>query len=235
MRKALRTGTQTMGMVSALALGSLLAARAPLCYAEDAKKKDMVPLPIKLPKPVPPGTPLDFLLGANVEEPSDEPRPIPLVPKGTKNLTLKKKVTSSAKRVYGGSLDMIVDGDKEARSDSAVELPTGLQWVQIDLGAECPLHYLVAWHYHLEPMVFLDVVVQVANDPNFVKDVKTLYNNDMDNSAGLGIGKNKEYIEDYQGRQIGAKGVKARYVRLYSDGSTWRDPVNFYTEIEVWG
>ena len=51
----------------------------------------------------------------------------------------------------------------------------------------------------------------------------------------MGIGKDREYIENYEGKLIDAKGIKARYVRLYSKGSTFSDPLNRYTEVEVFG
>ena len=42
------------------------------------------------------------------------------------------------------------------------------------------------------------------------------------------------YIETYQGKLIDAKGVKGRYVRLYSNGNT-TNKMNHYIEVEVWG
>jgi hypothetical protein len=78
------------------------------------------------------------------------------------------------------------------------------------------------------------VIVQVADDPDFITNVKTLFNNDIDNSAGLGIGKDMHYIETSEGKLIDAKGVEARYVRFYSCGSNAND-LNNYIEIEVWG
>ncbi len=224
-------------MLLALALG-LTDPRAASCQAQENKPaagEDMVPLPLKLPKPAFAGTPLNFLpRTAVVEKPTGKPRPVPLVPKGTVNLALHKKVTSSS-APFSGSLDLITDGNKEAREDTAVELKPRLQWVQIDLGASQKLFYVVVWHFHLEPVVFHSVIVQVSNDPNFVEGVTTLFNNDQDNSAGLGIGKDREYFETNEGRLIDAKGIKARYVRLYSKGSTYRDPLNRYTEVEVYG
>ena len=77
--------------------------------------------------------------------------------------------------------------------------------------------------------------MQASNDPTFVEGVVTLFNNDVENLAGLGIGKDKEYFETNEGKLVDAKGVKARYVRLYSKGSTYRDPLNRYTEVEVYG
>jgi hypothetical protein len=78
------------------------------------------------------------------------------------------------------------------------------------------------------------VVVQVADDADFIENVRTVFNNDIDNSAGLGVGKDLHYTETNEGKLIDAKGVKARYVRLYSNGNT-SDDLNRYTEVEVYG
>jgi hypothetical protein len=199
-----------------------------------AQNNDRVPLPIVLPKPAFAGTPANIPPGTTAEKPTGKPRPVPLVPKGTVNLALHKKVTAG-KAPFDGELDLITDGDKEARDGTNVALMPGLQWAQIDLGAAHKLFYVLLWHFHGEPVVYHKVVVQVSNDPNFVEGVTTLFNNDQDNSAGLGIGRDREYFETNEGRLIDARGVTARYVRLYSKGSTYRDPLNRYTEVEVWG
>ena len=68
---------------------------AALPVVATGQKGDMVPLPHKLPKPVFAGTPSNAPPGTNVEKPLGRPRPVPLVPKGTVNLALKKKVTSA--------------------------------------------------------------------------------------------------------------------------------------------
>jgi hypothetical protein len=199
-----------------------------------AQDGDMIPLPHKLPKPAFAGTPSNAPVGTNVEKPLGKPRPVPLVPKGTTNLALKKKVTSS-KAPFEGSLELVTDGDKDAKEGRAVELKARIQWVQIDLGAPSKLFYILFWHFHNEPIVFRDVIVQVSNDPNFVDGVTTLFNNDVDNSSGLGIGKDREYFETSEGKLVDSKATTARYVRLYSNGSTYRDPLNRYTEVEVYG
>jgi hypothetical protein len=82
--------------------------------------------------------------------------------------------------------------------------------------------------------VYHDVIVQVSNDPEFRTGVRTLYNNDGDNSAHLGKGTDPAYIETNRGRVIDAKGETARYVRLYSSGNT-SDELNHYCEVEVYG
>jgi hypothetical protein len=77
------------------------------------------------------------------------------------------------------------------------------------------------------------VVVQAADDAEFTKNVRTIFNNDWENTSGLGIGSDKEYFETQEGKLIDAKGVKARYLRCYSRGSTMT-AYNVYQEIEVY-
>ena len=130
---------------------------------------------------------------------------------------------------------MVTDGDKEAADGSYVELGPFLQHVTIDLEAEYQIYAIVIWHYHRQPRVYFDVVVQAADDPNFTANVRTLFNNDIDNSANLGVSKNMHYTETNEGKLINAKGIKARYVRLYSNGSTGGNDLNHYIEVEVYG
>jgi hypothetical protein len=76
--------------------------------------------------------------------------------------------------------------------------------------------------------------VQVSNDPSFETGVRTLFNNDYDNSAEQGKGSNKPYVESRFGKLIDAKGVTAQYLRLWSSGNTAND-MNHYIEVEVYG
>ena len=105
---------------------------------------------------------------------------------------------------------------------------------RIDLGKSCELHAIVAWHYHSQARVYRDVVVQVSDDRDFISGVATVFSNDHDNTSGLGAGKDKEYIETFDGKLFDPKGAKARYVRLYSGGNTSND-MNHYVEVEVYG
>lgn len=194
----------------------------------------LVPLSVKLPKPLFEGTPKNIKPAPTLEKYDERPRPDFLVPEGCTNLALKKKVTSSDPEPIIGELQQITDGDKEGSDGSYVELAPGKQWIQIDLGAPAVLYAVLIWHYHAQGRVYHDVVVQVADDPDFIENVRTIYNNDFDNSSGLGLGKDLEYIDDSRGRLIDAKGVKARYVRCYSRGNTSND-MNHYIEVEVHG
>jgi hypothetical protein len=74
----------------------------------------------------------------------------------------------------------------------------------------------------------------VADDPDFVTNVRTIFNNDPDNTAGMGIGHDQNYIETNEGKLIDAKGVIGRYIRLYSNGND-TTAVNHYVEVEAYG
>ena len=213
------------------------AAEAPKAQAAGAASstgEKMVPLEIKLPKAMFEGTPKNIKPAPTLEKYVDKDRPPFLAPEGAKNVALGKPVTSSDMEPIIGELKLITDGDKEGTDGSFVELGPRKQWVQIDLKEPCLIYAIPIWHYHGEGRVYHDFVVQAADDPDFIENVKTLYNNDFDNSSGLGIGSDLEYIESYRGRLIDAKGVKARYLRFYSNGNTSNDQ-NHYIEIEVYG
>ena len=201
--------------------------------SEEPSTPKWAPIPIELPKPMFVGTPQDTKV-ANLEKPRGKPRPPFYAPAGTKNVAFEKPVTSTDELPIIGEIEMITDGDKEAADGSYVELGPFQQQVTIDLEAEYNIYAVLVWHYHKQARVYFDMVVQVANDPDFVDDVTTLFNNDIDNSAGLGVGKDKHYTETAEGRLIAGKGVRARYVRLYSNGNNSND-LNHYIEVEVFG
>jgi hypothetical protein len=202
--------------------------------SEQTKAKgDLVPLKVKLPKPAFKGTPAHAPPGTRVKKPTGKPRPPFLAPKASKNVAKDKPVISSDMEPIIGEIKFATDGDKEANEGSYVELGFGVQWVQIDLKKKCPIQAILVWHYHMTARIYHDVVVQVADDKDFIENVRTVYNNDHDNSAGLGLGKDYEYWDTFEGLLIDAKGVEARYVRLYSNGST-SDDQNHYTEVEVY-
>ena len=203
--------------------------------APAADTAGLVPIDIKLPKPMFVGTPQDTKV-PNLEKPLGKARPPFLAPEGTTNVALGKPIASSDEEPIIGEIEMITDGDKEAADGSYVELGPFVQHVTIDLEAMHEIYAIVAWHYHKQARVYFDVVVQVADDADFINNVKTVFNNDIDNSAGLGVGKNMHYTETNEGRlfDVLAKGIKTRYVRLYSNGNTSND-LNHYIEVEVYG
>jgi hypothetical protein len=203
---------------------------APLVRAEDAKPTE--PLKLDLPLHTLKGTPEDLPSGPNVEPPSDVAPPPVLVPKGVTNVAFGKTVTSSVPP-YLGELSRITDGKKEAVDDDAVEFRKGTQWVQVDLGQSYAIYAIAMWHDHRYVQVMHDVILQVSDDPEFKSGVTTLFNNDTDNSSKLGVGTDREYFEMQWGRVVAAKGIKARYVRGYTNGSN-QSVLNCWQEIEVY-
>ena len=192
-----------------------------------ALAQDKVPLKIDLPKPLFVGTPVPIKV-PNLEPARKGKRPDFMVPAGTTNLARGKKVTASDSDPVVGTLDLVTDGDKEGDEGSWVEFAPGKQWVQIDLEKEANIYAVIIWHYHSQARVYRDVVVQVSDDPTFTKDVTTIFDDTV------GTGKDKAYIETYEGKLIDANGVKGRYVRLYSNGNT-TNKLNHYIEVEVFG
>jgi hypothetical protein len=215
----------------AIAIAALgLAALAPFAAAQDQGKEV---LQINLPKPMFVGTPRNIRT-PNLETITGKPRGPFLVPAGTVLLSGGKPVRSSDPEPVIGEIAFVTDGKKSGEDGYYVELGPMLQWVQIDLGKAHEIQAIVAWHYHSQARVYRDVVVQVSDDKDFVSGVTTVFNNDHDNTSGLGAGRDKEYIETFDGKLFDAKGVKARYVRLYSGGNTSND-MNHYVEVEVYG
>ncbi len=202
----------------------------PVCArADDA----LVPLKLKLPSPVFVGTPNNAPPGVNLDLSAPPPAPL-LVPPGLHNLAPAAKISSSDKQATASTLAKLADGDKEGEENSIVQLRKGLQWVQFDLGAPRQLFAVAVWHAHDQPKIFRSVIVQAADDADFTDNVRALFNNDADNSAGFGVGADRQYFETFQGKVIDAKGCRARYVRLYSRGST-ESVLNEYTEVEIYG
>ena len=210
-------------LLSAVILGTYAAGQGP------GKEE----LKLTLPKPMFIGTPTN-IKSPNLEVITGKPRGPFFVPVGTKLLSLKRPIRSSDMQPVIGELTMLTDGEKDGGDGYFVELGPGKQWVQVDLGAPYALHAILVWHYHSQARVYRDVVIQLSDDRDLLKGVTTVFNNDHDNTAGLGIGTDKEYIEVAEGRLIDPKGAKGRYIRFYSNGNTSND-LNHYIEVEVYG
>ena len=198
---------------------------------------EKVAIKFELPPPHSSGTPKE--IKSDNLEPDPGPGklrpPIMVEPEYAKKLTTEDtKVTTSEEAVTGEN-EYVVDGDKTPDATSMLQLPGGVQWVQLDLGAEHVISAVCVWHDQGDERVYKDVIMQISNDPKFLEGVTTIFNNDHDDSAKLGKkGTDKEYRERNDGRPVDAKLTKGRYVRCYSNGST-SEPVNNYIEIEVFG
>lgn len=198
-----------------------------------AQSLKLEPLPIVLPKPLFEGTPEPVNV-PNLEKPLGKPRPPFLAPAGTANVALHKLVISSDPNPLIGNLDMITDGNRAGVDGTFVELKAGVQTVTIDLESPHTIYAILVWHYLKEARSYKGVAVQVADDPDFIANVRMVFNNDNDNSCGFGIGADRRYVETAEGKLIDAKGVEARYVRLASNGSD-RTRGSHYVEVEIFG
>lgn len=154
------------------------------------------------------------------------------VPEGVTLLSKGKPVTSDDKDPIG-ELSLATDGDKQGDDGYFVDLKLGKTWIQVDLEETREIWLIWLWHFHKQGVIYKDVVVQVSDDPEF-KTSTTVFNNDYDNSAGFGVGKDQSYIETNNGRPVAVPGVKGRYVRFYSNGRDL-DDTNQYIEVEVYG
>lgn len=199
-------------------------------FAADGKAT--VPLVLKLPMATLKGTPENLPSGPHIDPPSDNP-PTPVqVPAGVVNVALNKPVTSSV-APFIGELKQVTDGKKEPNDDDTIEMRKGVHWVQVDLGQSFEIHAIAMWHDHRYVQAMRDVMLQVSDDAEFKTGVTTVFNNDVDNSAGMGVGTDREYFEMKFGRVVPAKGVKARYVRAYTRGSN-QSALNCWQELEVY-
>ncbi len=190
------------------------------------------PLTTEIPPELIEGTPMPIKAPNLVKAPKKAPTLN--VPEGTVLLSKGKEVTGSDDFPIIGELEYITDGDKVGGEGYFVELMDGPQWIQIDLEASADIAAIWIWHYHSQARAYHDVVVQVSDDEDFESGVTTLFNNDYDNSAGLGRGSDRAYVETRFGLLVDGKNKRGRYVRLYSAGNTSND-MNHYIEVEVFG
>ena len=197
---------------------------------------DKVAIKFEIPPPHSSGTPKE------VKSDNLEPDPGPgsyrapiMVPAGfDKKLTTEDTVVTTSEEAVTGDNEFVVDADKTPDATCMLQLPGGVQWVQLDLGAEKTVSAVCVWHDQGDDRVYKDVIVQLSNDAKFATGVTTIFNNDHDNTSKLGKGTDKEYRERNDGRPVDAKLTKGRYVRCYSNGSS-SEPGNNYVEIEVFG
>jgi hypothetical protein len=190
-------------------------------------------LEISYPMPMFVGTPKDMKV-ERLEKTWEMSTPMILVPQGTRNVALEKYAECSDEDLIMGDPELVTDGDKEAVDGSYLEMHEGPQYITIDLEIPCTIYAITLWHYHKKARVYYDVVVQVADDPDFIANVTTLFNNDHDNTLGLGAGEDLNYIETHKGRLIDGRGCEGQYIRLHSNGNT-DNALNHCIEVEVYG
>ena len=170
-----------------------------------------------------------------------EPQSI-LVPRGTVNLAKGKTVTTSvdaSRDLIIGTLAGLTDGNKGRQAGDFTELHSeDSLYIQVDLGEPSVLHGVWLWRKWgqlRDAVVFLDTVVQIADDSEFKDNVRTIFNSDIDNSVGLGLGDDRPYYETRFGRLFPCDGIIGRYVRVHSSGPNPEQVGHSFVEIEVHG
>ena len=168
-------------------------------------------------------------------------RPPFMAPPGVTNIALDKLVTCSLEEddFIEGFADQITDGVKKSREGDYVDIGPDPQWVQVDLKDEHTVFCVVVWHYYRNPIIYKDVIIQVSNDPEFKQGVTTLFNNDHDDSSGLGTGSDPSHLAAWWGEVGDARGstglgTQCRYVRVRTNGGCG-DESNRFVEIAVYG
>jgi hypothetical protein len=162
-----------------------------------------------------------------------------IVPEGLENLALYKEVTAGVDEPNLGDLDQVTDGIKKSGDFDFVEMGEGAHWIRIDLAEVRTVYAIAIWHFYKNATIYNDVIVQVADDPDFTKNVRTLFNNDHDNSAKLGKGADGAFYTRWWGELVDArgpdgKGTRARYVRIHTSEGMEGEWVRF-VEVDVYG
>ncbi|WJH32180.1 discoidin domain-containing protein [Paenibacillus sp. CC-CFT747] len=161
------------------------------------------------------------------------------------NIARNKAVTTNAETTSNQPLSALTDGVTTRDKYVLYSVATGPKWAQVDLGRAYGITRLnIRSDWGSSASVYRsarDVVVQLSNDPGFTSGVVTVFNNDGDNSSGLGFGTDAEYLEpaDGSGKDINlAEAVNARYVRFWANGhirvNGQLNLVNTPVEIEVY-
>lgn len=228
------TGPHEVNAISGATVTSLAVQHALRDAAADILAAEtLVPLELTYPRPVRFATPTPPP-GSSASPPPRQPHATPQVPAGTKMLSRGAAVSADEPAPLLGEWTQITDGEVAAQPGSVVEFGPGPAWVQIDLGEPCRIALIRVWHDYARPHVYKDVVVRLAADADFTRNVTTLFNNDRDNSLGLGAGTDTEYFETFFGRLIDAGNARGRYLRLDSAGR-YADDMNHLVEVEVFG
>ena len=148
------------------------------------------------------------------------------------NVALGKPISSSEN--FSNS-EYITDGERLDAGAYADSTPfEELVWVQVNLQAAYDIEEIDVWHYYGDQRQYHDVIVQHSNDVLFSDGVITVFNNDSDNSAGMGTGSDSEYFETSAGKVIAVDSVAAQYVRFYSKGNSVNG-YSHYVEIKIYG
>ena len=135
----------------------------------------------------------------------------------------------------GSDAGKLFDGNINSRYPNFVNIGAGLKSIVIKLDDDYMVDGLTVWRYNLgDPRSYRDVVYQLSTQADFSSDVTTVFNNDGNNSAQQETGTDVEFQETSDGHEVFFPPVRARYLRLWSNGNSVNTS-NHYTEVEVYG
>ncbi|MDG0792539.1 discoidin domain-containing protein [Cohnella ginsengisoli] len=140
------------------------------------------------------------------------------------NVAFGKTVTSNAASPSGQPLSALTDGVTASDKYVLYGVSDGPKYAQVDLGKAYDVTRVNIrndWGTATTYRTGKDLIVQLSNDSTFASGVTTFFNNDGDNSSGLGAGTDAEYVEpgDGSGKDILLNDtVNARYVRYWANG-----------------
>jgi lysophospholipase L1-like esterase len=152
------------------------------------------------------------------------------VDNSTLNL-LSGKIAATNGNNNATALGWITNGDKTLTN--IADMGAGAIYLQYDLGSSVNLGDIKLWHYYGDPRSYHDVLVELSNSSTFATGNTIVFNNDTNNSLGLGAGTDSEYAESSAGKDISFSPVSARYIRIYSNGSS-SNTANHYVEAEAY-
>ena len=158
---------------------------------------------------------------------------------------------TSAEKGADGAMSLAVDGDHSSTAAGKyAEFGTDGQdkssYMEIDLGETYSLNELNLWRYWSGgKRQYKNTLLVVSQDAQFGRDDKDpsddviVFNGDVENKHGFGKGSEPAYNESADGKTFSAPaGTKARYVRLYMNGSEdngHKGTTNHVVELEVLG
>jgi hypothetical protein len=97
-------------------------------------------------------------------------------------LALGRPVSTNS--AWSANLAYATDGSLD--TSKYVNLNGGVIYVQVDLGKDLPVNGVQLWHYYGDGRTYHDVIVRLSITVDFSSNVFTIFNNDSNNSAGLG-------------------------------------------------
>jgi hypothetical protein len=136
----------------------------------------------------------------------------------TTDIANGKTAITTSSTPLSGSTTLLTDGSTS--SSPYINLNTGTQWIQVDLGASYSLSAVKLWHYWQDGRTYGSVQVKVSTNGLFSGEETTVFN-----------GPN--YTETSNGKLINFAPITARYIRAYSNGNSVNGN-NHYVELRAY-